>query len=147
MPQLIKMKKELEIIKKVKDRFPPKVISRVELEGSEIIVYTKSEDFFRTHEQEVKKVVSEIKKRIEIRPESNLTLDQEATRKIKQKRPVIHPQKRQTKALEEFEKLHYTPGAPLEYLGKALVYKAQGEFEEEAIWEKEKPTDCSLLHF
>jgi serine/threonine protein kinase len=27
-------------------------------------------------------------------------------------------------ALEEFEKLHRTPGAPLEYLGKALVYEA-----------------------
>lgn len=34
-------------------------------------------------------------------------------------------------ALEEFEKLHATAGAPLEYLGKALVYQAQGEGEEE----------------
>ena len=35
-------------------------------------------------------------------------------------------------ALDEFEKLHHTPGAPLEYLGKSYVYKAQGEYEEEA---------------
>lgn len=35
-------------------------------------------------------------------------------------------------ALEEFSKLHGTPGAPLEYLGKALVYSANGEIEEEA---------------
>jgi serine/threonine-protein kinase len=34
-------------------------------------------------------------------------------------------------ALEEFEKLHMTPGAPLEYLGKALVYQALKEHEEE----------------
>jgi len=34
-------------------------------------------------------------------------------------------------ALSEFEKLHGTPGAPLEYLGKALVYQALGEFDEE----------------
>lgn len=34
-------------------------------------------------------------------------------------------------ALKEFEKLHPTPGAPLEYLGKALVYQALGENEEE----------------
>ena len=34
-------------------------------------------------------------------------------------------------ALEEFSKLHKTPGAPLEYLGKALVYEALGEREEE----------------
>lgn len=34
-------------------------------------------------------------------------------------------------ALDEFGKLHSTPGAPLEYLGKALVYQEQEEFEEE----------------
>jgi serine/threonine protein kinase/tetratricopeptide (TPR) repeat protein len=34
-------------------------------------------------------------------------------------------------ALEEFEKLHHTPGAPLEYLGKALVYQTLQEYEEE----------------
>lgn len=34
-------------------------------------------------------------------------------------------------ALEEFAKLHSTPGAPLEYLGKALVYQAQGDNNEE----------------
>lgn len=35
-------------------------------------------------------------------------------------------------ALEEFHKLHNTPGAPLEYLGKALIYEALGDYEEEA---------------
>lgn len=35
-------------------------------------------------------------------------------------------------ALEEFGKLHGTPGAPLEYMGKALVYSANGEIDEEA---------------
>lgn len=34
-------------------------------------------------------------------------------------------------ALEEFEKLHETTGAPLEYLGKALVYEAQKDVDEE----------------
>ncbi|MEM1282747.1 MAG: serine/threonine-protein kinase PknD [Chlamydiota bacterium] len=34
-------------------------------------------------------------------------------------------------ALKEFEKLYKTPGAPLEYLGKALVYQAMQEFDEE----------------
>src|SRR5262249_51165989 len=36
-----------------------------------------------------------------------------------------------TAALEEFEKLHSTPGAPLEYLGKAQVYEAWNAPEEE----------------
>ncbi|HSX10460.1 MAG TPA: protein kinase [Chlamydiales bacterium] len=35
-------------------------------------------------------------------------------------------------ALKEFEKLYRTPGAPLEYLGKSLVYNALGDAEEEA---------------
>jgi serine/threonine protein kinase len=35
-------------------------------------------------------------------------------------------------AQEEFGKLHGTPGAPLEYLGKALIYQSLGDFEEEA---------------
>ncbi len=35
------------------------------------------------------------------------------------------------RALDEFAKLHNTPGAPLEYLGKALVYQTQGEYDEE----------------
>lgn len=34
-------------------------------------------------------------------------------------------------ALEEFWKLHSTPGAPLEYLGKALVYQALDDSDEE----------------
>jgi eukaryotic-like serine/threonine-protein kinase len=34
-------------------------------------------------------------------------------------------------ALQEFEKLHATPGGPLEYLGKALVYQTLNEVEEE----------------
>lgn len=34
-------------------------------------------------------------------------------------------------ALVEFEKLHPTPGAPLEYLGKAHVYQEMGDQEEE----------------
>jgi len=35
-------------------------------------------------------------------------------------------------AQEEFNKLHNTPGAPLEYLGKALIYQSLGDYEEEA---------------
>lgn len=35
-------------------------------------------------------------------------------------------------ALKEFEKLYRTPGAPLEYLGKSMVYEALGDAEEEA---------------
>jgi serine/threonine protein kinase/tetratricopeptide (TPR) repeat protein len=34
-------------------------------------------------------------------------------------------------SLDEFEKLYATPGAPLEYLGKSLVYREEGNIDEE----------------
>lgn len=34
-------------------------------------------------------------------------------------------------ALDEFGKMHRTPGAPLEYLGKSLVYQSLNDYEEE----------------
>ncbi len=71
----------MEILERVKALLPSSAISRVELEGSEIIVYTKDRDFFTNYEETVRRVVGEIKKRIEIRPEKSLTNDQEATDK------------------------------------------------------------------
>lgn len=50
---------------------------------------------------------------------------------LAQKKPRVKAQML-SNALEEFGKLHSTAGAPLEYLGKSLVYKALGEIEEEA---------------
>lgn len=75
----------MEILEKVKSLLPSDSITRVELEGSEIIAYTKDRDFFRSHEDIVRQVVSQIKKRIEVRPESGLHLDEEAVKeKIKE---------------------------------------------------------------
>jgi len=70
----------MEILERVKSLLPKEVISRVELEGSEIIVYTKDREFFKTYEDTIRQVVGQLKKRIEIRPEKNLSLEQEATR-------------------------------------------------------------------
>lgn len=70
----------MEILEKVKSLLPKEAISRIELEGSEIIVYTKDGEFFQTYEDTVRHVVEQLKKRIEIRPESNISLDQEATK-------------------------------------------------------------------
>jgi len=75
----------MEILERVKSLLPKEAVSRVELEGSEIIVYTKDREFFKAHEDTVRQVVSQIKKRIEVRPEKNLVLDEEAAKeKIKE---------------------------------------------------------------
>lgn len=58
---------------------------------------------------------------------AGVTLLQEA---LKQKNKK-EKEERYLLALEEFGKLRFTPGAPLEYLGKSLVYKAMQEIEEE----------------
>ncbi len=50
---------------------------------------------------------------------------------IEQSKSSPHRETLLEEALNEFEKLHGTPGGPLEYLGKALVYQAQNENEEE----------------
>jgi KH/beta-lactamase-domain protein len=70
----------MEILEKVKSLLPKEVISRIELEGSEIIVYTKDKEFFKTYEDTVRRIVEQLKKRIEIRPENSISLEQEATK-------------------------------------------------------------------
>lgn len=70
----------MEILKKVEDILPKEVVSRIELEGSEIIVYTKDREFFKTNEDVIRQIVGELKKRIEVRLESSLCMDEEATK-------------------------------------------------------------------
>jgi eukaryotic-like serine/threonine-protein kinase len=53
-------------------------------------------------------------------------LEEASTLKKKEERERLH-----LLAHDEFGKLRSTPGAPLEYLGKSLVYKASKEIEEE----------------
>lgn len=50
---------------------------------------------------------------------------------IEQAKGASDPSPLLDQALQEFEKLHGTPGGPLEYLGKALVYQALRDEEEE----------------
>jgi len=43
-----------------------------------------------------------------------------------------HTQQHFTQAIKEFEQLHTTPGAPVEYVGKSLVYHAQNNLDAES---------------
>ncbi|MFB6241347.1 MAG: beta-CASP ribonuclease aCPSF1 [Candidatus Nanosalina sp.] len=44
-------------------------------EASDIVIYTGSEEFFLDHSETVKKIVSELKKRVEVRPAQKLSKD------------------------------------------------------------------------
>ncbi len=71
----------MNILKELREKLPKNaMISEVKFEGSEIVLYTKSKEFFRNSEKPVKEVVKELKKRIEIRPDLSITLDQEKTK-------------------------------------------------------------------
>jgi uncharacterized protein len=66
----------MEIIEKLKELLPREVISRVEFEGSEIIIYTKNIEFFKSNEETIRNIVSTLKKRVEIRVDSSLLLEE-----------------------------------------------------------------------
>jgi len=71
----------MEILEKVKSSLPKDVVDRVELEGCEIVIYTKDKFFFLDASEQVKTTVQELKKRIEVRPDSSLCLATDDTKK------------------------------------------------------------------
>ncbi|MFB6158730.1 MAG: beta-CASP ribonuclease aCPSF1 [Candidatus Nanohalobium sp.] len=71
----------MEDLEDVKDFLPPNAdVSELRYEGSDIIIYTDSEDFFLDNSDTVKKIVSELKKRVEVRPSSKLYSQPESAR-------------------------------------------------------------------
>ncbi|HIH15687.1 MAG: hypothetical protein QT08_C0018G0010 [archaeon GW2011_AR17] len=57
-------------------------ISNTSFEAANIIVYTKSKEFFLDNRGEIKKLVSDFKKRIELRPDPSISIDMEKAEKI-----------------------------------------------------------------
>src|SRR3972149_2771651 len=70
----------MDILKTVIDRFERK-IREASFEGANIVLYTDNENFFREGEGEIKKVVNEIKKRIELRADEKILLSKEQAEK------------------------------------------------------------------
>ena len=63
----------MEELEDVKNYLPREAdISDIRFEASDIVIYTDSEDFFLDNSDTVKKIVSELKKRVEVRPSSKL---------------------------------------------------------------------------
>ena len=71
------------ILKELEESFPKDAqITEIKFEGSELVLYTKNRDFFRTCEPLVKEIVNRLKKRIEIRPDLSISVDPEEAAKI-----------------------------------------------------------------
>lgn len=71
----------MEILEKVKSSFPKDVVEKVELEGCEIVIYTRDKVFFLDAAEQVKELVSEIKKRIEVRLMNDMCMQPEEAKK------------------------------------------------------------------
>ncbi|MFB6180917.1 MAG: beta-CASP ribonuclease aCPSF1 [Candidatus Nanohalobium sp.] len=56
-------------------------ISDIKFEGSDIVIYTDSKDFFLNNSETVKRIVSDLKKRVEVRPSAKLFTQPEKARK------------------------------------------------------------------
>ncbi len=73
----------MSILKELEARLPQDAeISEVKFEASEIVLYTKNKEFFRTSEDFIRSIVKELKKRIEIRPDLTIVESEEETKKI-----------------------------------------------------------------
>src|SRR3989344_5042920 len=72
---------ENEIIKEILKNLPSDKISEANFEAANIVLYTKDKDFFLDNNGLIKKIVDDIKKRIELRPDPSITMDMEEAEK------------------------------------------------------------------
>ncbi|MBN2459788.1 beta-CASP ribonuclease aCPSF1 [Candidatus Woesearchaeota archaeon] len=71
-----------EIIDEILNHVPKDKISDAVFEGANIVLYTKNKDYFLDDQGKVKEVVNMIKKRIELRPDPSICLEQEKAEKL-----------------------------------------------------------------
>ncbi|MFA5797347.1 MAG: beta-CASP ribonuclease aCPSF1 [Candidatus Woesearchaeota archaeon] len=71
-----------EIIKEILKFIPEGKISEVYFEGANIVLYTKKKEFFLDNGGIIKSIVDQIKKRIELRPDPSICLEQEKAEKV-----------------------------------------------------------------
>ncbi len=72
-----------DILKELEAKLPSDAkIAEVKFEASEIVLYTKSREFFINGEPAVREIVHSLKKRVEVRPELSITEDPAKTKEI-----------------------------------------------------------------
>lgn len=66
-----------KILKEIMSHLDEDKISDAAFEGANIVLYTKDKDFFLDNKGIIKKIVDDIKKRVELRPDPSITMDLE----------------------------------------------------------------------
>jgi len=72
----------VDITKEILKSLPENKISDVNFEGANIVLYTKDRDFFLNNNGIIKKIVDDIKKRVELRPDPSIAMEMEEAEKI-----------------------------------------------------------------
>jgi len=70
-----------DILETIKSELPKGTISSMNFEGANIVVYTEDGKFLKDGDDAIKAVVNKIKKRVELRAEPKIVMDQEKTEK------------------------------------------------------------------
>jgi predicted metal-dependent RNase len=65
-----------DILKEILKRIPEGTISSAGFEGANIVLYTTDKKFFLDNRGLIKEIVDEFKKRIELRPDPGITMDE-----------------------------------------------------------------------
>ena len=71
-----------DITKEILKNLPENKISDVNFEGANIVLYTKDKEFFLNNNGMIKRIVDDIKKRVELRPDPSITMDMEEAEKV-----------------------------------------------------------------
>ena len=71
-----------DILKTIEAELPKGIVSSTNFEGANIVVYTDDKNFFLDGESTIKEVVNKIKKRVELRVDQKLLMEQEKTEKF-----------------------------------------------------------------
>tara|TARA_Y100000310_G_C20698091_1_gene827163 strand:- start:2222 stop:4111 length:1890 start_codon:yes stop_codon:yes gene_type:complete len=69
------------ILDEVLKQLPKDKISEACFEAANIVLYTKDKEFFLDNKGSIKKIVDDIKKRVELRPDPKITMDQDKAEK------------------------------------------------------------------
>ena len=69
-----------EILKEISKELPKDAdVSDISFEGANIVIYTKNREFFANNNGTIKGIVDKIKKRVELRADPSILLDEEKT--------------------------------------------------------------------
>ncbi|MCA9478403.1 MAG: beta-CASP ribonuclease aCPSF1 [Nanoarchaeota archaeon] len=71
-----------DIIKEIFKHIPKEDISDAVFEGANIVLYTKDKSFFKDDKGLIRQTVGKVKKRIELRPDPSLCMNQEPAEKV-----------------------------------------------------------------